>query len=56
MRRAATFRTLADARDALPAQRTRSVESVEGALPEALIRVTVGHVREHIADLASAAG
>lgn len=53
--RAATIEAVAGAEDALLAQRTRSAGGVEGTLLEVLIGVTVGHVREHLSDLESAA-
>lgn len=52
--RAATIEAVAAADGALLSQSTRSAGGVEGTLLEVLIGVTVGHVREHIADLAGA--
>lgn len=50
--RAATIEAVAAADGALLSQATRSAGGVEGTLLEVLIGVTVGHVREHMADLA----
>lgn len=50
--RAATIEAVANADAALLERATRSAGGVEGTLLEVLIGVTVGHVREHIADLA----
>ena len=50
--RAATIEAVAAADGALLSQSTRSAGGVEGTLLEVLIGVTVGHVREHMADLA----
>lgn len=52
--RAATIDAVAAADAALLKQPTRSAGGVEGTLLEVLIDVTVGHVREHIEDLAGA--
>lgn len=52
--RAATIDAVAAADAALLEKPTRSAGGVEGTLLEVLIGVTVGHVREHIADLTSA--
>ena len=52
--RAATIDAVASADGALLKQPTRSAGGVEGTLLEVLIGVTVGHVREHIADLTGA--
>ena len=50
--RAATIEAVASADAALLDRATRSAGGVEGTLLEVLIGVTVGHVREHMADLA----
>ena len=50
--RAATIEAVANADAALLDRATRSAGGVEGTLLEVLIGVTVGHVREHMADLA----
>lgn len=52
--RAATIDAVAAVDAALLKKPTRSAGGVEGTLLEVLIGVTVGHVREHIADLAGA--
>ena len=52
--RAATIDAIAAADAALLGKPTRSAGGVEGTLLEVLIGVTVGHVREHIADLTGA--
>lgn len=54
--RAATIEAVAAADGALLSQPTRSAGGVEGTLLEVLIGVTVGHVREHMGDLAGAGG
>lgn len=54
--RAATIEAVAAADGALLSQSTRSAGGVEGTLLEVLIGVTVGHVREHMGDLAGAGG
>ena len=50
--RTATIDAVANADAALLDRATRSAGGVEGTLLEVLIGVTVGHVREHMADLA----
>ena len=50
--REATIEAVANADAALLDRATRSAGGVEGTLLEVLIGVTVGHVREHMADLA----
>lgn len=52
--REATIEAVANADAALLDRATRSAGGVEGTLLEVLIGVTVGHVREHMADLAGA--
>ena len=52
--RAATIEAVANADAVLLERATRSAGGVEGTLLEVLIGVTVGHVREHMADLAGA--